>query len=225
MIEDRCSFLGLRFHAIPTPDKCSRIGKPETEKRKSGLVSRRLADPPGDIIERMSGIYLVGFMGAGKSLVGAALAARLGYRFIDLDERLSERFEVSIPEVFVVRGEDVFREAETEELSLVAGEPDVVVATGGGTFCSEVNRESISGSNGVSVYLDLPWEELDRRLAADNSGRPKYDDPEQARSLYEERQPEYLHADVIIALKGSEHPDEVAAQVVEALQEAAPCAI
>jgi shikimate kinase len=173
----------------------------------------------------MRNIYLVGFMGAGKSLMGAALAARLGYRFIDLDERLSERFEVSIPEVFVVRGEDVFREAETEELSLVAGEPDVVVATGGGTFCSEVNRGIISGSNGVSVYLDLPWEELDRRLAADNSGRPKYDDPEQARSLYEERQPEYRRADVVITLAGSEHPDGVVDKVLEALQEAAPCAI
>jgi shikimate kinase len=178
-----------------------------------------------DNIVRMRNIYLVGFMGAGKSSVGAALAARLGYRFIDLDERLRERFEVSIPEVFVVRGEDVFREAETEELSLVAGEPDVVVATGGGTFCSEVNREIISGSNGVSVYLDLSWEELDRRLVADNSGRPKYDDAEQARSLYEERQPEYRRADVVIALKGSENPDEVADQVLEALREAAPCAI
>jgi shikimate kinase len=178
-----------------------------------------------DNIVRMRNIYLVGFMGAGKSSVGAALAARLGYRFIDLDERLRERFEVSIPEVFVVRGEDVFREAETEELSLVAGEPDVVVATGGGTFCSEVNREIISGSNGVSVYLDLSWEELDRRLAADNSGRPKYDDAEQARSLYEERQPEYRRADVVIALKGSENPDEVADQVLEALREEAACAI
>ena len=173
----------------------------------------------------MRNVFLVGFMGAGKSLVGAALAARLGYRFIDLDERLRERFEVSIPEVFVVRGEDVFREAETEELSLVAGEPDVVVATGGGTFCSEVNREIISGSNGVSVYLDLPWEELDRRLAADNSGRPKYDDAEKARSLYEERQPEYRRADVVIALKGSENPDEVADKILEALREVAPCAI
>jgi shikimate kinase len=178
-----------------------------------------------DNIVRMRNIYLVGFMGAGKSSVGAALAARLGYRFIDLDERLRERFEVSIPEVFVVRGEDVFREAETEELSLVAGEPDVVVATGGGTFCSEVNREIISGSNGVSVYLDLSWEELDRRLVADNSGRPKYDDAEQARSLYEERQPEYRRADVVIALKGSENPDEVADQVLEALREEAACAI
>jgi shikimate kinase len=174
---------------------------------------------------RVRNIYLVGFMGAGKSSVGAALAARRGHRFIDLDERLRERFEASIPEIFAVHGEGVFRAAETDELGRCADKQGVVVATGGGTFCIGANREIISGSKGVSVYLDLPWEELDRRLAVDNSGRPKYDDAEQARSLFGERQPEYRHADVVIALKGSENPDEVAAQVVEALREEVPCAI
>ena len=173
----------------------------------------------------MRNVFLVGFMGAGKSLVGAALAARRGHRFIDLDERLRERFEASIPEIFAVHGEGVFRAAETDELARCADEQGVVVATGGGTFCIGANREIISGSKGVSVYLDLPWEELDRRLAVDNSGRPKYDDREQARSLYEERQPEYRRADVVIALKGSENPDEVADKILEALREVAPCAI
>ncbi len=173
----------------------------------------------------MRNIFLVGFMGAGKSSVGAALAARLGHRFIDLDERLRERFEASIPEVFAVHGEDVFRAAETDELARCADEQGTVVATGGGTFCIGANREIISKSKGVSVYLDLPWEELDRRLAADNSGRPKYDRAEQARSLLEERQPEYRHADVVIALEGSERPDEVAELVLELLREGTPCAI
>ena len=185
----------------------------------------RARESLSDNIVRMRNIYLVGFMGAGKSSVGVALAARFGYRFIDLDERLSERFEASILEIFTVHGEEVFRAAETDELDHCADEQGVVVATGGGTFCIGANRKIISGSKGVSVYLDLPWEELERRLAVDNSGRPKYDDAEQARGLYEERQPEYRRADVVIALKGSEHPDEVAAQVVEALQGEALCAI
>jgi shikimate kinase len=164
-------------------------------------------------------------MGAGKSALGAALAARLGHRFIDLDERLRERFEASILEVFAVHGEDVFRAAETEELARCADERGAVVATGGGTFCIGANREIITESKGVSVYLDLPWEVLDRRLAADNSGRPKYDHAEQARSLFEERQPEYRRADVVISLEGSENPDEVAELVLEALREVATCAI
>jgi len=164
-------------------------------------------------------------MCAGKSSVGAALAARLGHRFIDLDERLRERFAGSIPEIFAAHGEGVFRAAETDELAHCADEQGVVVATGGGTFCIGANREIISGSKGVSVYLDLPLEELDRRLAVDNSGRPKYDDAEQARSLYEERQPKYRQADVVIALEGSEDPDEVADRVLQALRKVAPCAI
>jgi shikimate kinase len=173
----------------------------------------------------MPNIYLVGFMGAGKSSVGAALAARLGHRFIDLDERLGERFGASIPEVFSVHGEGVFRAAETDELIRCANERDAVVATGGGAFCNEANREIISESKGVSVYLDLPWEELDRRLAADNRGRPVYGDAEQACSLFEKRRPEYLRADVVIALEGSETPDDVADHVLRVLREVAPCAI
>jgi shikimate kinase len=174
---------------------------------------------------RVHNIYLVGFMGVGKSSVGAALAARLGHRFIDLDERLGERFGASIPEVFSVHGEGVFRAAETDELIRCANERDVVVATGGGAFCDEANREIISESKGVSVYLDLPWEELDRRLAADNRGRPVYGDAEQACSLFEKRRPEYLRADVVIALEGSETPDDVADHVLRVLREVAPCAI
>jgi shikimate kinase len=165
----------------------------------------------------MRNIYLVGFMGAGKSPVGAALAARLGHRFIDLDERLGERFGVSIPEVFAVHGEGIFRAAETDELARCADEQDVVVATGGGAFCVGHNREIISESKGVSVYLDLPWEELDRRLAGDNGGRPMYAHSEQARDLFEERRPEYRLADVIITIEGSETPDDVADRVLEAL--------
>ena len=160
-------------------------------------------------------------MCAGKSSVGAALAARLGHRFIDLDERLRERFAGSIPEIFAAHGEGVFRAAETDELAHCADEQGVVVATGGGTFCIGANREIISGSKGVSVYLDLPWGELDRRLAADNGGRPMYDDADQARSLFEKRRPEYLRADVVITLEGSETPDDVAKRV---LGEVAPCA-
>lgn len=186
------------------------------------MVLRPSGRTPGDTIIVMRNIYLVGFMGAGKTLVGAALAARLGCQFIDLDERLGERFGVSISEVFAVHGEGIFRAAETDELARCADKQDVVVATGGGAFCVGHNREIISESKGVSVYLDLPWEELDRRLAVDNGGRPMYANTEQVRSLFEERRPEYRRADVSIVLEGSETPDEVADRV---LGEVAPCAI
>jgi len=172
----------------------------------------------------MPRIFLVGFMGAGKSSVGTALAARLGYQFFDLDNEIERRLGTPIPDVFAHRGEAAFRAAESDELARFAELDGVVVATGGGAFCSEANREVIHSTGGVSVFLDLPWAELQRRLAHDHADRPMYGDTRQARRLFEERLPQYLCALVRIALAGDESPEEVAGRVEEALREA-PCAI
>jgi shikimate kinase len=172
----------------------------------------------------MPRIFLVGFMSAGKSAVGAALAVRLGCRFIDLDDEISRRLGASIPEIFAGRGEAAFRAAESEELARCASLRDVVVATGGGAFCNEENREMMHRTGGVSVFLDLPWTALEERLARDNADRPMYDDTDQARRLFEERLPHYRCALVQVALAGNEDPEEAAGRVVETLREAA-CAI
>jgi shikimate kinase len=172
----------------------------------------------------MTRIFLVGFMGAGKSSVGAVLAAQLGWHFIDLDEEISQQLGVPISEVFARYGEAAFREAEHEELTRCADLVDIVVATGGGAFCSEANREVIHQPGGVSVFLDLPWAVLRERLNHDHSGRPMYDDTDQARRLFEERLPQYRCALVRVSLAGDEGPDEVAGCVVETLREA-QCAI
>jgi shikimate kinase len=172
---------------------------------------------------RMRGIFLVGFMGAGKSSVGAAVADRLGIRFIDLDDEISRRLGSTIPEIFARRGEAVFRAAEHDELARFADIDDVVVATGGGAFCSESNRDMIHRSGGVSVFLDVPWEELQARLVSDHRGRPMYDDTGQAQRLYEERLQHYRCAMVKVSLDGIEAPVEVAGRVIESLREI-PCA-
>jgi shikimate kinase len=171
----------------------------------------------------MPRIFLVGFMGAGKSSIGAALADRLGLRFVDLDGEISRRLGAPIPEIFARRGEATFREAESDELARCAESADIVVATGGGAFCSDANRGLIHRSGGVSVFLDVPWQVLRQRLTRDHSGRPMYDDTNQAKQLFEERLPHYRCASVQVSLAGDEDPDEVAGRVVETLREA-PCA-
>jgi shikimate kinase len=171
----------------------------------------------------MRGIFLVGFMGAGKTSVGEVLAERLGCRFIDLDQRLCERFGTPIPEVFGRHGEKVFREAEREELVRCADGRKLVVATGGGACCSQANREVIRASGGLSVFLDLPWEALEERLVHDHAGRPKYGDAGRARRLFDSRLPDYRQATVIVELAGSESVEDAADQVIAALEEA-PCA-
>jgi shikimate kinase len=174
-------------------------------------------------MDQMRSIFLVGFMGAGKSSIGAAVAARRGSRFVDLDQVISTRLGAPIVDVFADRGEPTFRAAEHDELARAVLLEEVVVATGGGAFCNPVNRDLIHRSGAVSVFLDLPWSKLAERLAADNSDRPMYDDADQARRLFEERLPEYRRAMVRVPLDGSESSAEAAERVVDALREA-PCA-
>ncbi len=174
----------------------------------------------GDTMDQMRSIFLVGFMGAGKSSVGAAVARKLGLRFVDLDDEIQARFDATIPEIFERHGEPAFRSAEREELARFADLDDVVVATGGGAFCSEGNREIIRRRGALSVFLDLPWPALRRRLARDNRDRPKYADADQAEQLFDERLPDYRRASFIVTLDGAESSEEVAVRVVEELEEA-----
>lgn len=168
-----------------------------------------------DTIERMSNLYVVGFMGAGKSSVGQVLATRLGYRFLDLDAHLVEQFQMRIREVFERLGEQRFRDAETEALRWTTTLERTVVATGGGAFCSEVNRGIIQGSGGRSIFLDVPWRVVEQRLVGDQSERPKYGDPAAARLLYERRRPHYLAATWTIELDGCEAPEAAADRILE----------
>jgi shikimate kinase len=174
-------------------------------------------------MDQMRSVFLVGFMGVGKSSVGAVVADRLGLRLIDLDEEIVGNAGVSIREIFAVGGESAFREAEREELARWVEAEGVVVATGGGAFCSQANRDLIHRSGGVSVFLDLPWREIADRLARDHSDRPMYVGTDQARRLFEERLPQYRLAMIQLACRGDETASDVAERVLEALREV-PCA-
>ncbi len=158
-------------------------------------------------------------MGCGKSAVGGALAAILGAPFIDLDEVVSQRLDASIAEIFARHGEAAFRQEETEVVRWTTGLEHPVVATGGGTFCSPLNRSLIHETGGASVFLDVPWTEVLRRLPGKNLDRPKFADSEQARKLYEERMPSYRLARIVLPLDGDESPAEVARRVLAALPE------
>jgi len=163
----------------------------------------------------MSRIYLVGFMGAGKSAVGAALAARLDYDFVDLDDRLVAELGMTIREFFERSGEQEFRIAESEALGRTTGLDRTVIATGGGAFCSSSNRDLIHSGGGRSVFLDVPWSVLARRLDGDQSERPKMTTLDRALELYRTRRQHYRCAMCKADLNGSETPDEVAERIEE----------
>jgi shikimate kinase len=157
-------------------------------------------------LKRTPGIYLVGFMGSGKSTIGKLLASRLGWRFIDLDEEIETAEGLAIAEIFERRGEREFRRIEHERLlrhvrEIECGRP-AVVALGGGAFIEPANFE-LCVNNGVTVWLDVPLETARRRVAG-NSGRPLARNRAHFEALYENRRPLYARADYRVAIKSDE---------------------
>ncbi len=141
---------------------------------------------------RTDKIYLVGFMGAGKSTVARALGRRLGWRVEDIDELIEERERRSIAAVFAEEGEPYFRAVEREIVRQLLGEREVVVATGGGTFADPENRLVIR-EDGAAVWLDVPLEVVLARAPMDGR-RPLATDRRQFETLYEARRAAYQQA-------------------------------
>jgi len=165
-------------------------------------------------------VFLVGFMGCGKSAVGKVLAGALGVPFVDLDAVITQAMGATVAEIFASRGEGAFRAEETRQLARVSRLPRVVVATGGGTFCYPQNRRIIEEAKGVSVFLDVEWEALMARLPGKNLDRPRFGSPEEARRLMERRRASYEMAGIHLRLTGDESPQEVTRRVLEEMEPA-----
>jgi shikimate kinase len=158
-------------------------------------------------------IYLVGFMAAGKTTVARALAERLGWRAEDIDELIEARERRTVADIFARSGEPYFRTLERDILRLLLPLRHIVVATGGGTFMDPDNRVAIN-MDGVSVWLDVPLDELVARLPADGR-RPLAADRAQMERLYAIRQAAYANAQIHIDARGA-HPEAVAERIIEA---------
>jgi len=116
-------------------------------------------------------VYLVGYMGTGKTTIGQAIADRLGYSFIDLDTLIEEKYRLTIVSFFNKFDEEVFRKVESETLKDTTLLTDTVIATGGGTPCF-FNNMGIINQSGISVYLKNPVDILYARLLASKKKRP-----------------------------------------------------
>jgi shikimate kinase len=166
-------------------------------------------------LKRTPGIFLVGFMGSGKSTVGRALAEELGWEFADLDEHIEQREGMPISEIFDTRGETAFRQCETaalrDRIRSVGGGRPCVIALGGGAFLSEENFEMVT-NHGVSVWLDCPFSTVERRLAG-HAHRPLARDPEKLRELFAVRRSGYERADYCIAVE-TDDPAATAAKIL-----------
>ena len=145
-------------------------------------------------------LYLVGFMGSGKTAVGRRVAERLGVPFVDLDAEIERTAGLTVRAIFESSGEAAFRERESLFLEATESLPSAVVSTGGGCYASEGNRRAIERL-GTAVFLEVPLPELTARLAG-KTDRPLFSSPEQAARLYALREPFYRMAPVAVTIGG-----------------------
>ncbi len=148
----------------------------------------------------MQPIFLIGYMGSGKSTLGRMVSELTGYPFIDLDHYIENRFHATVKDIFASKGENGFRDIERAMLHEVSDFEDVIVACGGGTPCFFDNMEWMN-SHGITVYLDASVDRLFSRLKRGKAKRPLIADKsdEELRGFIVEalnsRLPHYTKAD------------------------------
>jgi len=116
-------------------------------------------------------IFLIGFMGSGKSVIGKKLASELNIEFFDLDTLLEERYKMTIPGIFEKFGETQFRELETLTLKSIINNDNYVLSCGGGTPCYNDNL-SLINNTGISIYIKMDKKSLSERLLKSKTKRP-----------------------------------------------------
>lgn len=170
---------------------------------------------------RGSGVVLIGMRGAGKSTVGAALASRLGWEFIDTDDLIVSREGSSIAEIFAERGEAEFRKIESDVIASLPSDPPRIVAAGGGAVLRSENVTHLRRV-GRLVWLCAEADELARRVRTDDAtpgSRPSLTGnpiESELAGVLEERTPAY-EAACDFRVDGDGRADEVAARILKAI--------
>lgn len=169
-------------------------------------------------------VFLIGFMGAGKTSVGRALAQRLKWKFYDLDELIERRQKRSIAAIFAAEGEQEFRRVESTVLAELLKDgldpSGSVIALGGGCFVQPVNRQALEEVNAITVLLKAPVEELERRCRNAGGTRPLAADKTNFEQLFASRQPTYALARFHVETAGKAI-DQVAGEIEQIIRKQA----
>lgn len=172
----------------------------------------------------MGNIYLCGFMGCGKSSVGAELAPLLGYRFVDMDKYIVGRQNETINEIFSKHGEPYFRRLEEKAARELSAHGGLVVAAGGGSVLNSAILK-IFHCTGTVVLLDVPCDTIQKRLAHDKT-RPLLNQGNRRavlKQLYSKRMPLYKNAaDITVSNNGGESSRIIARKIFELLDTPKP---
>lgn len=163
-------------------------------------------------------VVMVGMMGAGKTAVGRAVAAKLGVSFLDSDAEIERAANLTVPEIFARNGEPFFREREAQVVARLLESESGILSTGGGVYLSQLNRNNIA-DRGIAVWLDAPLDLLWSRVRHRDT-RPllRTDNPrETLAQLYEARVPLYAKAELRVPCTAKLSVEETAQRVIKAL--------
>ncbi len=160
-------------------------------------------------------IYLIGFMGSGKSTIGKLLAEKLGYRFVDTDEEIVKDTNLSIPEIFEKYGESYFRELETKKIKELSQMSNLIVATGGGLPVNPENM-NIMRNSGKVIWLNIDFDTFLFRTKGDNNRPLLKEDLKKLKERFEYRKNFYSKADIVVDANKS--VDEVLNIILEKLK-------
>ena len=164
-------------------------------------------------------LYLVGFMGVGKTQLGRRVARGYSTRFVDLDDWVEAAAGMPVKKIFERWGETYFRELEHVCLRCTAWMRSGVVATGGGTFTYERNRR-VMEKLGTSLWIDLDFDSIIGRMSErGRQARPLLQDENRARALFEARRPAYGAADLKVDVQMGEPAGAVAARILRMIRE------
>lgn len=170
----------------------------------------------------MERVYLIGYMGCGKTTIGKRLAKTLGWDVIDMDSRIENRYRKSIPDIFASEGEESFRKKERFILEELSALENVVISTGGGAPCFYDNID-VMNSSGLCVYIRMTPEALADRLKHAKANRPLLKDKTEdelidfIRQQLEKRRAFYEQAQFVVD-NDNGTPEEAAARVMELLK-------
>ena len=164
-------------------------------------------------------LSLIGFMGSGKSTVGALIARRLSIAYYETDQLIEKDVKMSISDIFRHRGEIFFREQEIAMAKKLSVENSCLISTGGGIVQNKIAIDYMKMNRGVVIYLATTWDEIISRIQYDKADqRPLFQDIDKARSLYHLRLPLYeAYADYVIHTD-HKNPSEIGAEAITLIQ-------
>jgi len=164
----------------------------------------------------LKNIYLIGFMGSGKSTVGKLLAEKLGYKYIDTDEEIEKETGLKISEIFNKFGEKYFRELENKKIQELAKKSNLVVSTGGGLPAND-NNIQIMKNSGKIIWLKIDFDTFLSRTEGDSNRPLLKENINQLKERFEFRKQFYSKADLIV--DANKPAEQVLKEILENLNQ------